>query len=76
MRLVIVSRRSCDTRRAPAVETDIQQEIRFLQYRLEVLRNRPASPARDGHIQATLARLETLAPSPHQPLAGPVRRAA
>lgn len=75
MHLVIVSRRNCNPQPSPAVETDILEEIRFLEYRLEVLQNRPPSPARDRHIQATLARLETLAPSP-RPVPGTARRAA
>jgi hypothetical protein len=74
--LTIVSRRDSDAHEAPSVETDIREEIRFLEYRLEVLQSRPASPARDGHIKATIARLGTLAPSPNRPAADPVRRAA
>lgn len=76
MHLTIVSRRDREAHEAHAVETDIQEEIRFLEYRLEVLKGRLASPARDRHIKATLARLETLAPSPDRPVADPVRRAA
>ncbi len=76
MHLIILSRRNRDAHEASTVETDIREEIRFLEYRLEVLQGRPASPARDRHIKATIARLETLAPSPDRPVAGPVRRAA
>src|SRR5215831_7943542 len=57
MRLAIVSSRNPDACEAQALAADIQEEIRFLKYRLEVLEGRPSSPARDSHIKATIARL-------------------
>ena len=75
MRLAIVSSRNLDACEAQALAADIQEEIRFLTYRLEVLEGRPSSPARDSHIKATIARLKTLTPE-DAPAADPVRRAA
>jgi len=76
MRLAIVSRRNLDACEPQALAADIQEEIRFLRYRLEVLEGRPGSPARDGHIKATIARLNSLAPPEDVGAGNPVRRAA
>jgi hypothetical protein len=76
MRLAIVSSRDLDGCEAQVLAADIQEEIRFLKYRLEVLEGRPSSPARDSHIKATLARLNTLTPAEDLPAAIPVPRAA
>jgi hypothetical protein len=76
MRLAIVSSRNLDACEAQALAADIQEEIRFLKYRLEVLEGRQSSPARDSHIKATIARLNTLAPPEDPPAANPVPRAA
>ncbi len=43
-----------------AILQDINEEIRFLTYRLEVLAEWPDSPDKDGRIAATHSRLESL----------------
>jgi hypothetical protein len=48
-----------------AISQDVNEEIRFLTYRLEVLAQWPKSPDRDARIAATHSRLKMLlAPQP------------
>lgn len=48
-----------------AISQDVNEEIRFLAYRLEVLAQWPNSPCKDARVAATHARLKTLlAPQP------------
>jgi hypothetical protein len=48
-----------------AISQDINEEIRFLTYRLEVLSEWPDSPDKDARIAATHSRLKSLlAPQP------------
>ena len=46
----------------PEIARDVQEEIRFLMYRLDVLEGWPGSALRDGRIAATAAGLRMLAP--------------